>query len=574
MGKYLICSHHEDYEKITSLFKGFTISATGKSLFGEYAAYRKLRLHTENRFQDGDDFAVGVGTFIYKGDKDAGALKGILRDWTGDLNIRENIIGSYCIGVYKNGEFSLFVDECASYKLYYYLDTETNRFAATTTFYHLAKGMNCSVDDEAFLGDVFFCNVGGCTMCPQVHWLTGERELHYQDGVWTVRRIVCPNEKLDTGLCEYLKDKYKDIPHVFTQSATFLTGGQDSRITLAFMLALGMKPTCCYGIGDSTVTNTKNEDMHCVQRIAEQNDLPVYLMNWKDSDLDGCADYLSKYGEQYTIYGASKNFFGEFEEKMEGEFFTFGYLGEAFRAVEAITDYPQEYYTLEQYVDDIYLQPFRNQIQNSAFLALRENVYQQYCICCGALEMDIKHITKDEFQILNSFYRLRWDMRMNQLANMFFYSFPLFADRKAYNYIDHVPYHHKLYSKFQMECIEEFYPSLLEIPFFSHIKPKSYNPETHELTEKQLVVGLKDKVKKRVTNPTLYRFFRYMYYILRGDMKGLQEIHQMNLNIQDNENLIEGEKIRSILNRDLTVFSRREAVNIQLHEYMRASIEK
>ena len=65
------------------------------------------------------------------------------------------------------------------------------------------------------------------------------------------------------------------------------------------MLALGMKPSCYYGIGDSTITNTKSEDLQCVQKLAAQNDLPVCLMNWADSEMDGLADYLGKYGEMY-----------------------------------------------------------------------------------------------------------------------------------------------------------------------------------------------------------------------------------------------------------------------------------
>lgn len=71
--------------------------------------------------------------------------------------------------------------------------------------------------------------------------------------------------------------------------------------------------------------------------------------------MDGLADYLGKYGEMYSIYGMSKNFFHEFEESMQGEFFTLGYLGETFRDVETIVDYPHENYTLSQYIDEMFL---------------------------------------------------------------------------------------------------------------------------------------------------------------------------------------------------------------------------
>lgn len=335
-----------------------------------------------------------------------------------------------------------------------------------------------------------------------------------------------------------------------------------------------MKPSCYYGIGDSTITNTKSEDLQCVQKLAAQNDLPVCLMNWADSEMDGLADYLGKYGEMYSIYGMSKNFFHEFEESMQGEFFTLGYLGETFRDVETIVDYPHENYTLSQYIDEMFLPGWKPMISKSFFPALREFIYKQHLIYCQTHEIDPARLTKDSFQELNSVYRLRWDMMMNQFINMFFYSFPLFGDKDALDYVNHVPYQHKFNSKFQMECIDKFYPTLLDIPFFSHIKPKIYHPQTHELTEKQGVVSAKDKVKRFVKNPVLYRICRYMYYILRGDKKGLKEIRQLYLVSQDSEKMIAGETIRPLLCEDLSTIEIRTAVRIYLYEQMRKSISK
>lgn len=486
MGKLLFCSEGSDFEKINSLVTGFSVSSSGKGEFGQYSTYQKLRLPTKNRYQSGNDFAIGVGTFIYNGKKDADALKDILQNWNDDIGIRKSIIGSYCIGIYKSGVFSLFVDESATYKLYFYLDPDTHRFAATTTLYHLAKGMHCAVDDIAFLADIFLCNI----------------------------------------------------------------------------------------VGDSTITNTKSEDLQCVQKLAAQNDLPVCLMDWADSEMDGLADYLGKYGEMYSIYGMSKNFFHEFEESMQGEFFTLGYLGETFRDVETIVDYPHENYTLSQYIDEMFLPGWKPMISKSFFPALREFIYKQHLTYCQTHEIDPARLTKDSFQELNSVYRLRWDMMMNQFINMFFYSFPLFGDKDALDYVNHVPYQHKFNSKFQMECIDKFYPTLLDIPFFSHIKPKIYHPQTHELTEKQGVVSAKDKVKRFVKNPVLYRMCRYMYYILRGDKKGLKEIRQLYLVSQDSEKMIAGETIRPLLCEDLSSIEIRTAVRIYLYEQMRKSISK
>lgn len=70
-------------------------------------------------------------------------------------------------------------------------------------------------------------------------------------------------------------------------------------------------------------------------------------------------------------------------------------------------------------------------ISKSFFPALREFIYKQHLTYCQTHEIDPARLTKDSFQELNSVYRLRWDMMMNQFINMFFYSFPLFGDKDA-----------------------------------------------------------------------------------------------------------------------------------------------
>ena len=573
MGKLLLCSDSNDFERISSLFTDFTVSASDSGLFGQYATYRKLRVPTKNCFCAGEEFAIGVGTFVYNGKRDADALEEILRDWKDDYSLRENIIGSYCIGVYKKDIFTLFVDEEATYKVYYYLDPKANRFAVTTTLYHLAKGLQLKVDDLGFLGDLFLCNIGENTICPEIHRLSANCALCCQNGRWSIEPVPISARQLNGNFCDYLRQKYKGLDRVFPKTATFLTGGQDSRITLALMLSLGMKPTCLYGVGDSTVTNTKSEDLQCVREIAKRNGLSVQLMNWADSDSENKETYLKKYVELFSIYGMNKNFFSEFESQIQENFVTFGYLGETFRAVETIQAYPRDVFTLSQYVDEIYLPDWMPVIRKSAFPAFRKHIYHQYLVFCQSLKMDTEHLTKDEFQTLNSIYRLNWDLKLNQLANLFCYSFPLFADRTALEHINRVPYQQKINSKFQMECIEGFWPQLLSIPFFSHIKPKKYNPATHELTETTVSVRLKDKVKCLVKNPVLYRMCRYMYYVLRGDGKGLKEIRKLYQGLQNNQELFSGKDVCRLITEDISSIPVREAEDFLLHDFMRQSIE-
>ena len=77
-----------------------------------------------------------------------------------------------------------------------------------------------------------------------------------------------------------------------------------------------------------------------------------------------------------------------------------------------------------------------------------------------------------------------------------------------------------------MECIHALKPELLEVPFFSHIKVKKYNPVTHELTNKEYVSNIKDIIRGLIRSERMMKFARSVYYTLRGDKKGRQEIAQ------------------------------------------------
>ena len=46
----------------------------------------------------------------------------------------------------------------------------------------------------------------------------------------------------------------------FDKTGIFMTGGQDSRLNLAILLGIGVKPKLYYGVGNSANTFTKKED--------------------------------------------------------------------------------------------------------------------------------------------------------------------------------------------------------------------------------------------------------------------------------------------------------------------------
>lgn len=279
-------------------------------------------------------------------------------------------------------------------------------------------------------------------------------------------------ESFNRRFCQYILEKYKDLPTVFSQSGTFLTGGQDSRITLSLMLALGMKPSCYYGIGDSTITNTKSEDLQCVQNLPHKMTFRFAwwigrIVKWMASptiweNMVKCTRFMEWV----------KTFFMNLRKVCKENFYARLSRWDIPRRWNNCGLSPWKLYAFTVYWRNVFtgLEAYDQQV---FFPALREFIYKQHLIYCQTHEIDPARLTKDSFQELNSVYRLRWDMMMNQFINMFFYSFPLFGDKDALDYVNHVPYQHKFNSKFQMECIDKFYPTLLDIPFFLISSQKS-----------------------------------------------------------------------------------------------------
>ena len=268
--------------------------------------------------------------------------------------------------------------------------------------------------------------------------------------------------------------------------------------------------------------------MKIVARISNLFSLPLYKMDWRYSAIEkkDMDMLIKKYGELSLMYCMNKNIISEFEEKINDEFVTFGYFGEVYRAIESIESYPKELYTLDDYLDDIYLKPYACLFKQEAYKEYKKNIKEQYLKVCAArnTNIDFNNMTKKDFQKLNTLMRQRWDTEMNNFANQFFYSLPLFGNKILTDMVENVEYSKRKNSVFQMDCISFLMPQLLEIPFFSHIKTKYYNPLTHELTDKGIAVCVKDKLKARVGNKAFKKLIRMLYYIVRCDIKGFYEI--------------------------------------------------
>ena len=524
MGKLIICSQKENLIKMKRIIQGFSENGNVEGTFGYLTTYSKLRVATENICQGENSFAAGTGTFIYKSKTGKDALFDILSDFNDVNNMQNNIYGSFCIIVYKNSCLNIFTDASSTYNIYYYLSG--GNIILSNTYYHVACCLDEVINNGIGLTENWLRSaIDGTTPIKYIYKLMGNQVIKYRDHKWCISKVYNKsNTKNVANLASFALKMYRCLPKVFESCGVFLTGGQDSRLSLALLLAIDMPTTLYYGIGDSSDTATQQEDLNIVEQIAKTFSLPINKMNWKNSDQINIDQYLKKYGELFMCYNMNKNVMREFEEKIKTELVAFGYFGEVYRTIEAIEEYKKDNFTLDEFVDELYLKTSAELFNEGAYKEYRTIIKKQYEEICGIKEIDPNHLTKNDFQKLNTVYRQRWDTQMNNFANQFFYSLPLFGNKMLTDQAEQVTYNDRLNSKFLMKCIGDLEPMLLQVPFFSHIKAKTFNPITYELTDKEVTAKVKDKIRTIVHNEKLMKTLRLLYYTIRGDYKGRKEI--------------------------------------------------
>lgn len=542
MGKFILCTSQNDYSVLKNNVKEyFEKSSESIGSFGYLCTFKKLRINTKNSYCFGNDFAAGVGTFFYNGKRDSRALKDILQDFNGDISeLRKKVVGSYCLIIYKDKKMFLFVDPATTYNVYYHIDVNNNNIIATTTYYHVASiCKDIEVDRYMFISEWLHSILRESTMFKNVYKLSGDKALVFADNKWNVESIEYSSGSTESDMIQKIKTMYSPLKD-FEKTSIFLTGGQDSRLTLALLLSLNIKPLICYGRGNSSDTCTKQKDLDIVEEIANKFKLQIQYMDWSDSDQSQKYNYLRKYGELYTIYCMNKNFMREFEERLNTDFVCFGYFGEVFRTIESIENYNKEVFSLRDYMNDIYLAADIGLFKNDNYKEYSSRIYKLLLEICDQTGLNPEQLTKKDFQKLNTVYRQRWDTQLNNYANLFVYSCPLFGDKTITDIAEREEYENKLYSKYQMKLISQFKRDLLEIPFFSHIKTKKYNPETFELVDSSITSKEKDAVRSIIKSPRIIYRLKLLYYILQKDKKGLEEIRK---------EYKEKEKLRKQLNK-------------------------
>lgn len=525
MGKILIGNNKSKVKYLKDLFvkHGFHDYSERAGLNYKAFFFKKLRVINENYFSIADDYIASSGTILYKKDLGQKALRNIFLDYNkGIKHIRANAYGNYCL-VIKSDEYLYVFTDCNSiYNIYYYHDDDD--WMISNTYYHLAEVKNEMVTNDVEIIEYSFqyATLGNTTPFRGIYKLMEYEyiKIDLVRDIFTVNTLKSPiSHKNQNNISpEYFSKEFslsaKQITDNFKHITVNMTGGLDSRIIVAALLNNGARPQLVYGIGNSPLTNTLNNDLEINEYISHSFNLTLTKMNWNTSDSvdEYWKDSLEKYGELFTIYCGNRNVFTEYEKRLNFDYITFGYFGELMRNIEWIDKINRDYFTIDQFVQ-LYLRqniPVNKDLKNALYCKVM-NEYKNICKCEN---INTENIHKDEFAILNYYYRKSADTILCNLMNVFGYSTILLSEASLLELVLNIPYEMKMNARYMLQVIDNLYPKLLDVPFFSHRQRMVFDRKTFVLENRRMAniaSKLKYYVNKSKYAPPLIKLYLRLF---------------------------------------------------------------
>lgn len=489
-------SNNGNHEKIKKekISLGFPISGECKESGFDFTIFHKLKVNNENYYQTGADFVAVTGSVIYKGLIGLPALEEIYHDFDGSVQeLRNNMIGNYAVIIKRNKRIWIFCEEYYAYDIFY--SKLGDSWVISNDLYLIYSN-----HDKIALnvnGLLEFVYIGACvgseTLCKDICRLSGNEyiSINLQTSEFAIKEIAFewrrPYDSYENSVSEVvanLSQTAKVLSNVYASTSICMTGGLDSRISLASFLSEGFKPTLLYGIGNSIITDTFKEDRDIVNKISDIFDLDLKLLDWSNPpQIDSFWDYYkNKYGILSLICQASDSIMKSLENDTE-QFVTYGYYGEMYRNISWIES--QKRLTVEQYVRDYLLKLHKGdailKLANINFEEFVDNIVLKYKkVLKFKFKVDAENLSIDDIFYLELERRSNCDNIMVNFSNRINYSISLMGQYQVLRNCN-VPMDLMKDSKFMLDIINTISKDVMSIPFFSHCRVWNYNTKDNTL---------------------------------------------------------------------------------------------
>lgn len=276
MGAFLLIRKAKDSsaQEIETLYRDSIIVFDKKGLSlrkrlvgDEFLLYvfNKYQLNADNIvvFNNGE-FIVATGTCIYGGRTESTALKNLFNDFSDTGEFLSDISGNYCLIVYKKGKLYLLNDYLGLYRVY----ANKSKSVVSSSFLAVLKTLRTkSISTQEFyeyvINEAFY---GEQTLIKEI-------ELIDSRSIWKLWPILATTPKqapkvrtLDrsSSFSEMVEEVLSNLVDYFAMLKTnfgdsvssALTGGFDTRLMLALMRKVGIRPYL-YIYGDETSPQVK-----------------------------------------------------------------------------------------------------------------------------------------------------------------------------------------------------------------------------------------------------------------------------------------------------------------------------
>lgn len=505
MGRIIVSNNERWKEKLSNIYEksAFKLNYTCKYM----SVFDKLNINVENYYEISDsEVIVNNGTLVYKDCVGQEALCAIYHDYINqsyDIStIRLHCFGSFFVLIISNGKMIGFTDEGGTYAVYYIQIDDG--YLITNTYYHVESITHQMINFNANIEECMeFCVLNNETPFKNVYRLMGNEFflIDIRNNRFKVNRAADNKYTLKTknfeDTAKIIKDKMVEhtskVKLFGYTPMIFMTGGVDSRLSLASYLASSIRPNVCSWYGNQDKMNTKDEDLIVSQKLAEVLNL-VFEKVDVDDKFNGKIydDDFERYGELATIYGNNKKWFSIFENSRYA-LFEFGYFGEIIKGWELIDRIGKETINIDEFCR-LYTNRQSYTLDEASTFDIKmykKGVYDKIVQIAMDYNMNLDKLSKEDCMLLYYHYRLHADTKCCNLANLFGYCVPVLAQKELADMINQCPYIYKKDNRLNLYITKLIDNRLLEIPYFSHCKYMKLDKDSLKLSS----IG-KDKVKK------------------------------------------------------------------------------
>ncbi len=524
MSKFIVTNNFEGLSKRVreSINNGFEISGHYSNKYVSAVSFFKLGMKDINYLKLNDDFIMVVGTCIYSDEIGESMLHAIYDDYNGNVNdIRDNIIGNCAVIIKKGDEITIFGEYIGFYNIYYYISEKY--FCVTHDLFDLCNLFNeLEIEKKEWLYRITDSGTWtNKTFIKGVHELT-DREMiiiNTRTGCINTRELTTSwrdtqnftYEELTKKVGDTLLNNMRSVVKHYGTPALSSTGGLDNRLNLASCLAIENQPDLYYGIGNSSVTNTKSGDMEVNRMFRDKFNLNLNEISWRTPEIvDSSWDYLASiYGYNSIAYCGSEDFYNSYRN-IKNRIILFGYAGETYRSLPFMENNGDRDLTLEEYLNKYVLEFFK--FDNKIFPQMNQiknDLYNRIYEYCKKWNINPNEISPNDIILLDFERRRLTDVLILNTMNYHHYCAYLLGQHNVVKYLTKVNSSLKDKAKFQLDLINYIYPKVLEIPIFSHCSFHKYDIKSNTIkdTKEQVI----KKCLKELFPTPIRKAIKYFY---------------------------------------------------------------